>query len=191
MTITTNQFKNGTHIEVDGIDLQIIEFQHVKPGKGGAFVRTKLRRIDDGSVHRQDLQGGGEFRRFGPNAQDAVPIRLGRGGGVHGHADYEQLELPRSRRRVDAMGPAELRGRGALRRRADRRACRCRARSRWRSPRPSRASKATPHRVAAQAGDAGVGRVGRGPAVRQRGRRVRVDTEAASTSRAPDPRGTA
>ena len=42
--ITTNQFKNGNHIEVDGTIFKILEFQHVKPGKGGAFVRTKLRR---------------------------------------------------------------------------------------------------------------------------------------------------
>ena len=47
MTISTNQFKNGTHIEIDGKIWKIIEFQHVKPGKGGAFVRTKLRRIED------------------------------------------------------------------------------------------------------------------------------------------------
>ena len=42
--ISTNQFKNGNHIEVEGTVFKIIEFQHVKPGKGGAFVRTKLRR---------------------------------------------------------------------------------------------------------------------------------------------------
>ena len=37
MTISTNQFKNGTHIEIDGKIWKIIEFQHVKPGKGGAL----------------------------------------------------------------------------------------------------------------------------------------------------------
>ena len=42
--ISTNQFKNGTHVEVDGTIFKIVEFQHVKPGKGGAFVRTKLKR---------------------------------------------------------------------------------------------------------------------------------------------------
>ncbi|MDQ3719626.1 MAG: elongation factor P, partial [Actinomycetota bacterium] len=45
--ISTNQFKNGTHIEVDGATFKILDFQHVKPGKGGAFVRTKLRRVPD------------------------------------------------------------------------------------------------------------------------------------------------
>ena len=47
--ISTNQFKNGTHIEVDGTIFRIMDFQHVKPGKGGAFVRTKLKRVDDGA----------------------------------------------------------------------------------------------------------------------------------------------
>ena len=41
--ISTNQFKNGSHIEIDGKVFKIVEFQHVKPGKGGAFVRTKLK----------------------------------------------------------------------------------------------------------------------------------------------------
>ena len=50
MAISTNQFKNGNHIEVDGTIFKIMEFQHVKPGKGGAFVRTKLRRASDGNV---------------------------------------------------------------------------------------------------------------------------------------------
>lgn len=60
--ISTNQFKNGTHIEVDGTIFRILEFQHVKPGKGGAFVRTKLRRIDDGSVLDKTFRAGEKFR---------------------------------------------------------------------------------------------------------------------------------
>ncbi|MGZ6671847.1 MAG: elongation factor P, partial [Solirubrobacteraceae bacterium] len=48
--ISTNQLKNGNHIEVDGTVFKVLEFQHVKPGKGGAFVRTKLRRASDGNV---------------------------------------------------------------------------------------------------------------------------------------------
>ena len=47
--ISTNQFKNGNHIEVDGTVFKVVEFQHVKPGKGGAFVRTKLRRASTGT----------------------------------------------------------------------------------------------------------------------------------------------
>ena len=60
--ISTNQFKNGTHIEVDGTIFRILEFQHVKPGKGGAFVRTKLRSVDDGSVIDKTFRAGEKFR---------------------------------------------------------------------------------------------------------------------------------
>ena len=60
--ISTNQFKNGAHIEVDGKVFRIMEFQHVKPGKGGAFVRTKLRRTEDGSVIDKTFRAGEKFR---------------------------------------------------------------------------------------------------------------------------------
>ena len=60
--ISTNQFKNGTHIEVDGTVFKIVEFQHVKPGKGGAFVRTKLKRSDDGAVIDRTFRAGEKFR---------------------------------------------------------------------------------------------------------------------------------
>ena len=60
--ISTNQFKNGTHIDVDGIVYRIMDFQHVKPGKGGAFVRTKLRKLDDGTVQDKTFRAGEKFR---------------------------------------------------------------------------------------------------------------------------------
>ncbi|MFC1670012.1 elongation factor P [Spirochaetota bacterium] len=48
--ISTNDFKRGTVIKLDGELFSVIEFQHVKPGKGGAFVRTKLRNVRKGAV---------------------------------------------------------------------------------------------------------------------------------------------
>jgi len=60
--ISTNQFKNGNHIEVDGVIFKIVDFQHVKPGKGSAFVRTKLRRITDGNVIDKTFRAGEKFR---------------------------------------------------------------------------------------------------------------------------------
>jgi elongation factor P len=60
--ISTNQFRNGSHIEVDGAVFKILEFQHVKPGKGGAFVRTKLRRAADGNVIDRTFRAGEKFR---------------------------------------------------------------------------------------------------------------------------------
>ena len=62
MAISTNQFKNGNHIEVDGTIFKIVDFQHVKPGKGGAFVRTKLRRASDGNLIDRTFRAGEKFR---------------------------------------------------------------------------------------------------------------------------------
>jgi len=62
VAISTNQFKNGNHIEVDGTIFKIVDFQHVKPGKGGAFVRTKLRRASDGNVIDRTFRAGEKFR---------------------------------------------------------------------------------------------------------------------------------
>jgi elongation factor P len=62
VAISTNQFKSGNHIEVDGTVFKILEFQHVKPGKGGAFVRTKLRRTADGNVIDRTFRAGEKFR---------------------------------------------------------------------------------------------------------------------------------
>ena len=60
--LSTNQFRNGNHIEVDGTVFKILEFQHVKPGKGGAFVRTRLRRANDGAVIDKTFRAGEKFR---------------------------------------------------------------------------------------------------------------------------------
>jgi elongation factor P len=60
--ISTNQFRNGTHIDVEGTIFKIVEFQHVKPGKGPAFVRTKLKRTNDGAVIERTFRAGEKFR---------------------------------------------------------------------------------------------------------------------------------
>ena len=56
--ISTNQFRNGRAIRVDGKRFTILFFQHVKPGKGGAFVRTRLRNIDSGAVVEKTFGAG-------------------------------------------------------------------------------------------------------------------------------------
>ena len=48
--ISAGDFRNGITLEIDGQVVQILEFQHVKPGKGAAFVRTKLKNVINGSV---------------------------------------------------------------------------------------------------------------------------------------------
>ena len=57
-TVDTNSFKNGMHIELDGKVWRIVEFQHVKPGKGGAFVRTRLKSLDAGAHWQRSTARG-------------------------------------------------------------------------------------------------------------------------------------
>jgi elongation factor P len=58
VSVSTNDLKNGMTLDLDGTLYQVIEFQHVKPGKGGAFVRTKLRSIKSGSVIERTFNAG-------------------------------------------------------------------------------------------------------------------------------------
>src|SRR5918996_3920436 len=95
--ISTNQFKNGTHIEVDGQVFRIVEFQHVKPGKGGAFVRTKLKSVSSGAVIDKTFRAGEKVRPIRTETRkmqylyeagdEAVLMDLG---------DYEQVSFSRS-----------------------------------------------------------------------------------------------
>jgi elongation factor P len=62
--VSTNQFKSGMAIEIDGQPFTIVEFQHVKPGKGGAFVRTKVRNIATGAVLDKTFRAGEKFERM-------------------------------------------------------------------------------------------------------------------------------
>jgi elongation factor P len=93
--ISTNQFKNGTHIEVDGNVFKILEFQHVKPGKGGAFVRTKLRRTQDGAVLDKTFRAGEKFR---PIRTEAKRMQFLYADGSDAHfmdtETYEQMTIP-------------------------------------------------------------------------------------------------
>jgi elongation factor P len=58
VSVSTNDLKNGMTLELDGTLFQIVEFQHVKPGKGGAFVRTKLRNLKTGGVVEKTFNAG-------------------------------------------------------------------------------------------------------------------------------------
>jgi len=58
MALDTSQFKNGLKIELDGQPFTITYFQHVKPGKGGAFVRTKLKNLLNGKVVDRTFRSG-------------------------------------------------------------------------------------------------------------------------------------
>ncbi len=96
MAISTNQFKNGSHIEVEGTVYRILEFQHVKPGKGGAFVRTRLRKLDDGSVQDKTFRAGEKFRPVRTETRRMQYLYdSGEAAVFMDNASYEQLELER------------------------------------------------------------------------------------------------
>jgi elongation factor P len=95
--ISTNQFKNGAHIEVDDAVYRIMEFQHVKPGKGGAFVRTKLRKADDGSVVDRTFRAGEKFRPVRTEARRMQYLYDSGDAAVFMDVDtYDQVEIPSS-----------------------------------------------------------------------------------------------
>ena len=58
MAVGTSQFRNGLKIELDGVPFVIVYFQHVKPGKGGAFVRTKVKNLKTGRVLDRRFRAG-------------------------------------------------------------------------------------------------------------------------------------
>ena len=93
--ISTNQFKNGNHIEVDGTVFKVLEFQHVKPGKGGAFVRTKLRRASDGAVIDKTFRAGEKFRAV---RTEARKMQFLYADGTDAHfmdaQSYDQMTIP-------------------------------------------------------------------------------------------------
>jgi elongation factor P len=103
--ITTNDLKTGITLELDNGLFQVVEFQHVKPGKGGAFVRTKLRnvrtgnvlertfnagiRVEQAIVERQDMQflyrDGDDYVFMNTNTYDQLHVRPAQLGDA---ADY-------------------------------------------------------------------------------------------------------
>ena len=93
--VSTNQFKNGMHVEVDGTVFKLVEFQHVKPGKGGAFVRTKLKRVEDGAFKDRTFRAGEKFR---PVRTETRRMQFLYTDGTDAHfmdsESYEQLAIP-------------------------------------------------------------------------------------------------
>ncbi len=93
--VDTNSFKNGMHIELDNKVWRILEFQHVKPGKGGAFVRTKLRSLDAGAVVDRTFRAGEKFPRVHTEMKN-VQYLYDDGTDAHfmDSETYEQFSVP-------------------------------------------------------------------------------------------------
>jgi elongation factor P len=94
--VSTNQFRNGMHVELDGQVWRIVEFQHVKPGKGGAFVRTKVKNLETGAVVDRTFRAGEKMPRIHTETK-SVQYLYDAGEEVvfMDQESYEQITLPR------------------------------------------------------------------------------------------------
>lgn len=93
--ISTNDFRTGLTIELDGDVWQVMEFQHVKPGKGAAFVRSKLRNLRNGSIAERTFRAGEKVNRA--HVETRQMQYLYESGGEYTFMDnetYEQISIP-------------------------------------------------------------------------------------------------
>ncbi|ASZ08003.1 MULTISPECIES: elongation factor P [Enterococcus] len=93
--ISVNDFKTGLTIEVDGGIWRVIEFQHVKPGKGAAFVRSKLKNLRTGGVQEKTFRAGEKVAKA--QISNRKMQYLYESAGSHVFMDletYEQIEIP-------------------------------------------------------------------------------------------------
>ena len=119
--VSTNDLKNGMSLNLPEGLFSVVEFQHVKPGKGGAFVRTKLKNVRTGAVIERTYRADEKLDQAMIDKREMQFLYLDGDAYVFmDNTDYEQLHAP---------GPAWGRP-PATSRRATRRSCRCtRARS--------------------------------------------------------------
>jgi elongation factor P len=92
---TTNDIKNGSVLDLEGQLWSVIEFQHVKPGKGGAFVRTKLRNVRSGKVVDKTFNAGTKIDFATVDRRDYVYLYQDGDNFVFmDNTDYDQVSLP-------------------------------------------------------------------------------------------------
>lgn len=92
--VSVNDLKTGLTVEVDNDIWQVIEFQHVKPGKGSAFVRTKLRSMRSGNIQEKTFRAGEKINKA--HLENNKMQYLYSSADIHTFMDmttYEQLEL--------------------------------------------------------------------------------------------------
>lgn len=97
MAIDTSDFRNGIALEIDGEVYVLLEFQHVKPGKGGAFVRTRIRKVKNGSVIERTFRSGEKFESPYLEHKDMQFLFRNTNDGIATLMDmesYEQVEVP-------------------------------------------------------------------------------------------------
>ncbi|GGA68171.1 elongation factor P [Ornithinibacillus halotolerans] len=92
--ISVNDFKTGLTIEIDNDLYQVVDFQHVKPGKGAAFVRSKLRNLRNGNIQEKTFRAGEKVGKA--HIEHKKMQYLYASGDSHAFMDtasYEQIEL--------------------------------------------------------------------------------------------------
>ncbi|KRO04337.1 translation elongation factor P [Levilactobacillus paucivorans] len=95
MAISTADFKNGLTIEVDHAIWRIVEFQHVKPGKGGAFVRSKLKNLRTGAVQEKTFRSGAKMELADIQTRSMQYLYEDGDSRVFMDTDnFEQIEVP-------------------------------------------------------------------------------------------------
>jgi elongation factor P len=177
MAVSTNNLKNGMCIIHDGKRWIIVEFQHVKPGKGGAFVRTKLKELQTGRVVDYTFRAGEKFEDVRVETKRCSTSTTTASTFHFMDADsYEQVELDadfvgdaakwlKENDDVQVMTPTASTW-------ASSRRCS------WssRSPRQSPASRATPYRVAPSRDALETGAVVQVPMFVETGDKLKIDT---------------
>ena len=95
--ISTNELKNGYVLDIDGDLVSVVSFQHVKPGKGGAFVRTKLKNLVTGAVVDRTFRAGEKVERVTTETRE-MQFLYRDGDELHlmDNSTYEQLAVPAS-----------------------------------------------------------------------------------------------
>ncbi len=100
--LSTNDFRTGSTVTIDGDAWQVVDFQHVKPGKGAAFVRAKLRNLCTGSVVEKTFNAGEKFPKAHIERHDMEYLYEGDGNYIFMNTEnYEQSELTK-----DVIGSA-------------------------------------------------------------------------------------
>jgi translation elongation factor P/translation initiation factor 5A len=96
MAITPTDFHTGSIFARDGVLWQVIEFQHVKPGKGPAFVRCKIKNLRTGALVEEKLRPDVKLEEVRVEPQDGLPVPAGRLPGGDGQENFERANLPRT-----------------------------------------------------------------------------------------------
>ncbi len=105
--ISSNELKNGWVLDVDGELVSVVSFQHVKPGKGGAFVRTKLKSLAKGTVVDKTFRAGEKLERVTTETKNMQMLYEDGDALVFMDGEtYEQVNVPKSSiEAIDLIAP--------------------------------------------------------------------------------------